>query len=252
MGAPPDAPPVSGGACDYTPKPNALGLEPAIPEDRPQGPGPMRRQGPSSGYSYGITEVKFVPGAPDEFIVLRKLGAVYHYKLDGEGREQRHPGATFNVPMIRPAQQRQRHRSAVGGVRSGLHHEQVRLLRVRRCGRRPHVRHHPGSNYENGAITNPQRIIEFPTDTAGALYHSIGSIGFDKDGNLWGLHGDWNIGNTPARDLNSPLGKLIASFPAAAPPPVATNRPPETPTSPIPSRSRPSTPTASAPPGVGP
>ena len=166
-----------------------------------------------SGYSYGITELKFIPGAPDEFVVLRKLGAVYHYKLDGEAANSATLVRTFTCADDPAAQQRQRHRSAVGGVRSGLHHEQVRLLRIRRCRRRPHSAI-TRFNYENGAITNPQRIIEFSTDTGGALYHSIGSIGFDKDGNLWGLHGDWNIGNTPAQDLNSPLGKLIRVVPS--------------------------------------
>jgi hypothetical protein len=70
--------------------------------------------------------------------------------------------------------------------------------------------------YENG-ITNPQRIIDFTTNSGGQLYHSIGSIGFDKDGYMWALHGDWNISMTPAQDLNSLLGKLIRIIPGRTP-----------------------------------
>ena len=166
-----------------------------------------------SGYSYGITELKFIPGAPDEFVVLRKLGAVYHYKLDGEAANSATLVRTFNVPMIRPPSNGSDTGLLSVAFDPGFTTNKFVYFgyAVAGGGRTSAITRF---NYENGAITNPQRIIEFSTDTGGALYHSIGSIGFDKDGNLWGLHGDWNIGNTPAQDLNSPLGKLIRVVPS--------------------------------------
>ena len=118
-----------------------------------------------SGYSYGITEVKFLPGAPDEFLVLRKLGAVYHYKLDGEASNSATLVRTFNVPMIRPPSNGSDTGLLSLAFDPGFATNKFVYFgyAVAGGGRTSAITRF---TYENGAITNPQRIIDFPTDTA--------------------------------------------------------------------------------------
>jgi Glucose / Sorbosone dehydrogenase len=56
-------------------------------------------------------------------------------------------------------------------------------------------------------------ILDIQAPGAGQSWHSVGSIGFDKDKNLWALHGEFNTG-APAQDAGSNLGKLHRLIPS--------------------------------------
>ena len=145
--------------------------------------------------------MKFLPGAPDEFFVLRKLGAVYHYKLDGEASNSATLVRAFNVPMVRPPSNGSDTGLLSLAFDPGFATNKFVYFgyAVAGGGRTSAITRF---TYENGAITNPQRIIEFTTDTRRrrSTTRSVRS-GSTRTGTCGALHGDWNIANTPARDL---------------------------------------------------
>ena len=99
--------------------------EAALRADHPDGPAGRDRLEPGRRLPGGITEMKFVPGTTDEFFLLRKAGGIFHYKLAGNT-------ATLlgtHVPRCGRGQQPGGLRPHLHGLRPGLRHQQVRLLR---------------------------------------------------------------------------------------------------------------------------
>ncbi len=212
---PGDGPTPSANVCDYTPKQNALtaklGFQKIELKNLPTMGSPDRNPG---GYSYGITEVKFVPGSSTEFFVTRKVGSVYHYRLDAAEGNSATLVSAGQVPNVRSAQD-------AGLIAMTFDpdfatNKFVYFGYVNNGGGRRSVI--TRFTYENNALTNPQQIIDFATNTGGNLYHSIGSIGFDSKGAMWALHGDWDMmGGSLSQNLDSRLGKLLRIIPSRAP-----------------------------------
>jgi hypothetical protein len=59
-------------------------------------------------------------------------------------------------------------------------------------------------------------IINFSAPQSTSPFHTVGSIGFDKNKNMWMLHGEFYDQNN-AQDLNNPLGKLLRFVPSRTP-----------------------------------
>ena len=190
------------GTCDYTPTPMALtkklrferitltGL-PAANNDRP--------------YNGGITEVKFLPGKTDEFFVIRKGGAVYHYKMTGTSAAL---VATMAVEDMNGTED-----CGLITLEFDPGFATNKLVFFGHCtgsGRNSKVARY---TYDGGRLTDKQTIMSFSAPAGNNVWHSIGSMGFDKDANLWVVHGEFNT-MAPSQSDTSNLGKLIRIIPS--------------------------------------
>ena len=105
-------------------------------------------------------------------------------------------------------------------LRSRLRDQQVRVLRPLR-GRRPAAtRASCATPTRTACSATARRSWPSRRGAGNNSWHSVGSMGFDKDKNLWMLHGEFVTG-APAQDLGSNLGKLL---PGPAQPPGGHGR----------------------------
>jgi hypothetical protein len=205
-GSPPtDGPPPSG-SCDYTPKANAtmsplkfapitlMGLQTG---DMTQG----------SGYRDGITEIRFIPGSPNDFLLLQKQGRVSHYRLAGDGAKTATLVRTIMFTGVQTPED-------IGAIAMTFDpgYEQNKMLYIG-YGTGLTSTKVSRVTYNGDAFTDRVDIMSFTSGGGGRGWHSMGSIGFDPMGNLWILHGEFNTG-APAQNMASPLGKLHRVVPS--------------------------------------
>jgi hypothetical protein len=193
-------------ACDYTPKGNAtmasfkfvpitlMGLQTG---DMAQG----------SGYRDGITEIKFIPGAPLEFLLAQKRGRISHYKLADANAKTATLVRTIDISGVQSIEDiglvsmafdpdYATNKFVFLGYGTGL--TSTKLSRF---------------TYSGTAFEDRVDILSFNSGGGGRGWHSTGSIGFDKDKNLWMLHGEFNTG-APAQNMATNLGKLLRIVPS--------------------------------------
>jgi hypothetical protein len=198
-GVPPtDAGPVSS-TCDYAPKANAASRQlrfervtltglPAANNERP--------------YNGGITEAKFLPGTMDELFIVRKGGQVYHYKMSGTSAAL---VATMMVPNVSG-----REDCGLIGMAFDPDYATNKFVYFGHCvgaaGRESRFMRY---THNNNMLSDGVQILGINGGGGSSnSWHSVGSMGFDKDKNLWMLHGEFVTG-APAQDMNSNLGKLL-------------------------------------------
>jgi glucose/arabinose dehydrogenase len=150
-----------------------------------------------------ITEIKFIPGAGQEFLVLRKDGEVLHFELDGdtasqlgsvtlEGVDDTHDCGLLSMAFDPDFEQNQH---AYFGYCVGE-------------GQNVITRH----TLDTADLTtaNDEALEVFRVDNPNAehYWHNVGSIQFGDDGYLWALFGE-NAHGAEAQELSRATGSLI-------------------------------------------
>ena len=200
----PTAPPP--GKCDYTPKPNATGIKLRFETIALMGVSTADIN-KGTGSKDGITEMKFVPGRPNELLLLQKRGKLNHLRLE--------PGATM-ATLVKAYDI-----TVATGTDCGLislafdpDFASNKLIYVGLCtgaSASKLVRY----KWDADALTDPVDIMTWSLPS-GPGYHSIGSMGFDAQGVMWILHGELYTG-PQAQNLNTNLGKLLRIIPSRTP-----------------------------------
>jgi hypothetical protein len=202
---PPDAPPTSTGPCKATPGPNAgkgkLRFTPIELAGLPAG-------GAGTGKNpIGLTELRFLPGRPNEFLIAQKGGQMNHFTLAGNRATfvRRYPvagvNATGDCGLISFAFDPDFRNN--GFVYTGFC-TATNASRV--------VRY----TMTETAFTNPQQIIAFSEPQGTTAWHAIGSMGFDPQGNMWLLHGEFTDSSN-SQSASSTMGKLLRLVPSRNP-----------------------------------
>ena len=156
-------------------------------------------------YNGGITEVKFLPGKADEFFVTRKGGAVYHYKLAGTS-------ATL-VSTLAVEDMNATEDCGLITMEFDPDFATNKMVFFGHCtgtGRNSKISRY---TYDAGKLGDKVTIMSFSAAAGNNVWHSVGSMGFDKDKNLWMVHGEFNT-MAPAQSDTSNLGKLIRIIPS--------------------------------------
>lgn len=154
-----------------------------------------------------VTDMKFVPGAPDELLVLEKGGAVHHLRIDGD-RAERLGGFVVDV-----------HDDLDCGLISLAFSPEFAVdqaIYLGFCTAKTSSRVERFT-FDAGDLasvpTTAETILVLEEPLAAYPWHNVGSIGFDPDGTMWVLSGDKTV-NENARDLSRDLGKLLRIVPS--------------------------------------
>lgn len=156
-----------------------------------------------------VTELRFVPGTTDEFILLEKEGRVLHYRLAGDGATAALLGA-FNLSVSAASD------CGLLSLAFDPGFEANRVLYFGYCISPTHSRisRHVLDTTDYAATAAGVEVITVGDDAAPTPWHNVGSMGFDGAGRLWAVFGDKNL-NEPAQDAASALGALVRVVPRA-------------------------------------
>lgn len=154
------------------------------------------------------TEFHFIPGSPDEIVVLEKDGFISHYRLDGDAATRLG-------------------RAEIPGVYSDLDcgllslafdpdFETNRFVYLGQCKSKSHgainrVTWVPDDLDSLGE--NPVEILEAGDTDTKYPWHNVGSIGFDPDGVLWSIWGDKRV-SPNGQDTSNILGGVARVVPS--------------------------------------
>jgi hypothetical protein len=190
------APPA--GTCSVTPAADAAMLKLAFKNI----PLPGLAGGGSGKSPAGLTEIRFLASAPDQFLVAQKGGGLTHYRLEGDVaaliRAYRIPGVYAQADC---------------GFISFAVDPNFKENRFVYAGYCTAVNRSKLTRFTLGeTLADPVDILSFDSPSTSTAWHSVGSIGFDPGGALWMLHGEFTGGGN-AQNLNSPLGKLLRMIP---------------------------------------
>jgi hypothetical protein len=155
-------------------------------------------------YGGGITDIKFLPGKTDEFFVTRKSGPVYHYKMAGTT-------ATL-VATLAVADMNNEEDCGLISLAFDPDFATNKLVYFGHCTGTARNSKISRYTYDGGKLNDKVTIMSFSAPAGNNVWHSVGSMGFDKDKNLWMTHGEFNTG-APAQSDSSNLGKLIRVIP---------------------------------------
>ena len=195
--------PPASGVCEYTPKANATQLKLKFKKLDVAGV-PANAGARGGGYANGLTEFRFVPGAANEFLMMQKSGRIAHYRLEGNSATM--VGVLSGLAGVETNED-------CGSLSMAFDPDFAtnRLMYVGLCtGNTASVLRR--YKWEGTQLSDGQTILTFNSGGAGRSWHSVGSMGFDANKNLWMLHGEFNAG-APAQNLGSTLGKLIRVVP---------------------------------------
>jgi hypothetical protein len=198
-----DSAPPAAGKCNITPGPSAAMLTLAFKPIAITG-GNLDAGGGKS--PTGITDLRFVPGSQNELFISQKAARLTHLKVEGNGativRRYTIPGvfADEDCGLITfafdPDFQTNKY---------------VYLAYCTTANQSKLVRYTVGDT-----LTDPADILVFNEPKSSSAFHSIGSAGFDRDKNMWMLHGEfYNQAN--AQNLASNMGKLLRFIPGRMP-----------------------------------
>ena len=167
----------------------------------------------AAAYAGGITEVKFLPGTMDEVLITRKSGPVYHFKLNGD------TATLVSTLSLGGGQVNNRQDCGLISLTPDPDFATNRFVYFGHCtggaGRATKISR---ATLNEGQLTNRVDIFNVQAPGGGNSWHSVGSIGFDKDKNLWMLQGEFNTGDgSLAQDVASNLGKLHRIVPSRDP-----------------------------------
>jgi hypothetical protein len=207
--APPaDAPAADGGpsvpppgGCSTTPAADAATIKLAF--RRIEMTVPASTGGKSSP---GLTELRFFPGSSTEFLLSQKGGNISHFRIEGERatlvRGYRVPGvyAEDDCGLVSIALDPgfASNRYVYAGYCSAVNRSRVTRFTI-------------GGDTLAGAVD----VIGFNAPGGNTAWHAVGSMGFDPQGNMWLLHGEFTV-SANAQNRNSVLGKLLRIRPNAA------------------------------------
>ena len=194
------------GKCDYTPKATATGIKLRFESIALMGVSTADIN-KGTGSKDGITEMKFVPGRPNELLLLQKRGKLNHLRLE--------PGATM-ATLVKAYDITVATGNDCGLISMAFDPEFAsnKLIYVGLCtgaSASKLVRY----KWDADALTDPVDIMTWSLPS-GPGYHSIGSMGFDAQGVMWILHGELYTG-AQAQNLTTNLGKLLRIIPSRAP-----------------------------------
>jgi glucose/arabinose dehydrogenase len=200
----PTAPPP--GKCDYAPKANATALKLRFQTVALTGVTTSDIV-KATGSKDGITEMKFVPGRPGELLLLQKRGKINHMKLAADASSATLVKA-FDIPVFTG--------NDCGLISMAFDPDFAsnKLIYVGFCttaSASKLVRY----KWDADALTDPVDIMTWSAGS-GPGYHAIGSMGFDAQGAMWILHGEFYTSSN-AQNLNTNLGKLLRIIPSRAP-----------------------------------
>ena len=206
--APPDgpvAPPPDGGpsACNVTPGPAAatakLAFRAISLTGLPTNVGPGKSPD-------GFTELKFIPGAPSEFLLTQKGGNLTRFRLNGN---QAQLVAAYRISGVFAEDD--------CGLVSVTFDPNFASNNVIYAGYCTATNRSKVSRFVLGptALTGAVDVINFSEPQGTKPWHSIGSLGFDPQGNMWMLHGEFTDSSN-AQNQNSTMGKLLRFIPRAA------------------------------------
>jgi len=199
----PDGPSVPAGQCKATPGPTAGMLRLAF---RPlQIAGDINAVGPGKSAT-GLTEIKFVPGTTNEIFVAQKAARINHFRIEGNT-------ATlirrYTVPNVFAEED-----CGLITIAFDPDYQTNKFLYAGHCTA---ARASKVTRFTVGdTLADAVDIINFSEPQSTSPFHTVGSIGFDKNKNMWMLHGEF-YDQTNAQDLNNPLGKLLRFVPSRTP-----------------------------------
>jgi glucose/arabinose dehydrogenase len=191
------------GACRYTPGPNATAIKlNAVPISLPEVS--VSSFSKLEGAPDGITQIQFIPGRAGEFLLLQKKGRVSHMRI-GADTVDATMLKTYDLTGVDITQDCGLVSAAFDpgfatnklvyfGYCSGP--KESRLVRV---------------TWEGSAFIDQQVVMTW-TGATGPSWHAIGSVGFDKNGILWVVHGEFANADQ-AQNMDGNLGKLLRMVP---------------------------------------
>jgi hypothetical protein len=158
------------------------------------------------GDPLAITEMRFIPGKSDEFLLLDKVGTVRHYRLDGSSATLL---GSYDVKGV--------YSEADCGLLSlafDTHFADNHFVYLGYCISLQYSRiaRHTLTTGDGGSIDEGQEVITVGDSNAIAAWHNVGSMGFDPEGNLWAVFGDKALTGS-SQDTTHNLGALIRIAP---------------------------------------
>jgi hypothetical protein len=194
----PEPPP---GGCSTTPAADAATIKLAF--RRIEMAVPASTGGKSSP---GLTELRFFPGSSTEFLLAQKGGNISHFRIDGERatlvRGYRVSGVyaedDCGLASIALDPGFASNRYVYAGYCSAVNRSRVTRFTI-------------GGDTLAGAVD----VIGFNAPGGNTGWHAVGTMGFDPQGNMWLLHGEFTV-SANAQNPNSVLGKLLRIRPGAA------------------------------------
>ena len=192
---PPTLPPTAA-ACKVTPGPEAATSRLAFRSIEIAGLPGNAGTGKSPG---GLTEIRFMPGAPGELLVSQKGGRIHHLRLEGDRATVL---TSYTIAGV--------FASDDCGLVSFTYDPgfvQNRMIYAAFCtaSNRSKV-----ARFTLGAqgLTGAADVITFSEPQGTSPWHSVGSLGFEPDGTLWMLHGEFTDASN-SQSAASNLGKLL-------------------------------------------
>jgi hypothetical protein len=196
-----DAPAPPAGKCNATPGPNAAMLSLVFKPIQIAG-GSIDTAGPGKSPT-GLTEIRFVPGTTNELFVAQKAARINHFRLEGNTATliRRH-----TVPGVFAEEDCGLISIAFDPDFATNHYLYAAMCTAAKQTKV--VRYTVGDT-----LADPVDIIEFNEARSTESFHSIGSVGFDRDKNMWLLHGEFYTAAN-AQNLSSTMGKLLRFIPS--------------------------------------
>jgi glucose/arabinose dehydrogenase len=159
------------------------------------------------GEPLAITEMRFIPGTTDEFLLLDKAGTVRRYRLNGS-----------SASLLGAYQVKGVYSEADCGLLSlafDPHFADNHFVYLGYCVSLQYstIARHTLTSGDGGSIDDGREIITVGDANAPAAWHNVGSIGFDSDGNLWAVFGDKALTGS-SQDTKHNLGTLIRILPS--------------------------------------
>jgi hypothetical protein len=183
-------------ACTSDPGPAATTLRLAFKPIALSGMPAQVGTGKSPG---GLTELRFVPGSPNEFFISQKGGRLNHLRLEGDR-------ATVITSYFIPGVFAQDDCGLVSfAYDPGF--AQNRIIYAAYCTASTRSKVARFTLGPDG-LTNAADVITFSEPQGTQPWHSVGSLGFEPDGTMWLLHGEFTDASN-AQDPASNLGKLL-------------------------------------------
>jgi glucose/arabinose dehydrogenase len=153
-----------------------------------------------------VTEMKFLPGAPDELLALEKGGRVSHLRIDGdevtrlgEFLVDAHDDLDCGLISLAFAPDFAETGDLYLGFCVSGYASRVARFRF------------DTSDYD-AIADSAEEILFLEEPDASRPWHNVGAMGFDPDGVLWVLAGDKTV-SANAPDRASDLGKLLRVIP---------------------------------------
>jgi glucose/arabinose dehydrogenase len=197
-------PPPPPGACDYTPKANSTNIKLRAETIQLMGVSTANTNKGQGGPD-GITMLKFIPGRGGEFLLLQKRGHVSHMKIEA-GSTTATLIKAFDIGGVDITQD-------CGLISTAFdpNFETNHFVYFGYCNG-PKDSRLVRTTWDGNAFADQQAIMTWNGNNGSNSWHTIGSIGFDKAGVLWVVHGEFtNMSN--AQNMNTNLGKLLRMIP---------------------------------------